>query len=185
VNQSITLLLGFVAGLLVVSFIAAVPILFTVKLVSGFSSANGRHGLRRDWLKYLGWGIASLLIVCFAADAITAPIVANHPPPLKYKAERQLKDMVNALILDQKVNGPLSSHLSEDEAMKELKNVCESDIGTSLASWLFDTKGRALDIWRTPVRVDLYNPKNPVVRSAGPDKIWGTADDLSVDSTTP
>ena len=42
-----------------------------------------------------------------------------------------------------------------------------------------NTQGEVLDEWGTPLRIIMADPHNPVIRSAGPDKIWGTQDDLA------
>ena len=47
-----------------------------------------------------------------------------------------------------------------------------------------NNEGEMLDAWGTPFRIDMADPQHPKIRSAGPDRKWGTADDLtrSVDS---
>ncbi len=45
--------------------------------------------------------------------------------------------------------------------------------------WEFDSKEEPVDAWGTRIRISLADPKNPLVQSAGLDKKWGTADDLT------
>ncbi len=45
--------------------------------------------------------------------------------------------------------------------------------------WEFDSKEEPVDAWGTRLRISLADPKNPLVQSAGLDKKWGTADDLT------
>jgi type II secretory pathway pseudopilin PulG len=40
------------------------------------------------------------------------------------------------------------------------------------------TDGTFLDPWGTPYRFNFLNPTNPVIRSAGEDRTWGTKDDI-------
>jgi hypothetical protein len=57
---------------------------------------------------------------------------------------------------------------------KNLKNI-------PFMEWSNDrmgSDGTFLDFWGTPYRMDFQNPTNPVVRSAGKDRSWGTKDDI-------
>lgn len=45
--------------------------------------------------------------------------------------------------------------------------------------WELDSKGELVDAWGTRLRISLADPKNPQLQSAGLDKRWNTADDLS------
>ncbi len=47
-----------------------------------------------------------------------------------------------------------------------------------------NSQGEILDIWKTPFRVEFIPPTNFVVRSAGPDKQFGNADDIVFNSTS-
>jgi hypothetical protein len=40
---------------------------------------------------------------------------------------------------------------------------------------------RFADPWRSPYRIDFVTPTNVVIRSAGEDRVWDTADDLRKD----
>ncbi len=42
-----------------------------------------------------------------------------------------------------------------------------------------NSKGEVLNPWGTPVRIIMTDPKNPIIQSAGPDRIWGTKDDIN------
>ncbi len=42
-----------------------------------------------------------------------------------------------------------------------------------------DSQGHALDSWGTPFAITYPEPGQLSIRSAGPDRIWGTPDDLS------
>ena len=33
-------------------------------------------------------------------------------------------------------------------------------------------------LWGTPIRISFRDPKNPLIQSAGPDRVWDTKDDL-------
>jgi hypothetical protein len=45
--------------------------------------------------------------------------------------------------------------------------------------WELDSKAEPVDAWGTCIRITLADSKNPLVQSAGLDKKWGTADDLT------
>jgi hypothetical protein len=45
--------------------------------------------------------------------------------------------------------------------------------------WELDSKEEPVDAWGTRIRISFADPKNPLVQSAGLDKKWGTADDLT------
>jgi hypothetical protein len=49
--------------------------------------------------------------------------------------------------------------------------------------WEFNAKEEPVDAWGTRLRISVVDPKNPLVQSAGPDKKWDTADDLTGDET--
>lgn len=49
--------------------------------------------------------------------------------------------------------------------------------------WELDAKGELIDAWGTRLRISLDDPKNPQVQSAGLDKRWNSADDLSAAQT--
>ena len=42
-------------------------------------------------------------------------------------------------------------------------------------------QSEALDAWRTPFLINLTDPLHPKILSAGPDRKWGTVDDMSTD----
>ncbi len=42
-----------------------------------------------------------------------------------------------------------------------------------------DSHGQPLDSWSTPFAITFPDPEHLSIRSAGPDRIWGTPDDLS------
>jgi len=48
-----------------------------------------------------------------------------------------------------------------------------------LKSRALNSAGDAIDRWGTPIRINLTDPNNPVVESAGPDRVWKTSDDLT------
>jgi hypothetical protein len=50
-------------------------------------------------------------------------------------------------------------------------------------TWEFDSNGEPLDSWGTRLRISLADPRNPAVQSAGLDKKWDTADDLTGGAT--
>jgi hypothetical protein len=45
--------------------------------------------------------------------------------------------------------------------------------------WELNSKEEPVDTWGNRLRISLTDPKNPLVQSAGPDKKWNTADDLT------
>jgi hypothetical protein len=45
--------------------------------------------------------------------------------------------------------------------------------------WELDSQAEPIDAWGTRIRISLVDSKNPLVQSAGLDKKWGTADDLT------
>jgi hypothetical protein len=68
--------------------------------------------------------------------------------------------------------------------MKVLRaNNPKKDVFLNLERGERNKKGEIVDAWGTPLRISLDDPNNPVVQSAGPDKVWGTKDDMSSDST--
>lgn len=42
----------------------------------------------------------------------------------------------------------------------------------------FNARGEIVDAWGTPFRIFIADPQNATVQSAGPDRIWGNADDV-------
>jgi HEAT repeat protein len=54
----------------------------------------------------------------------------------------------------------------------------------ALEPWELNSKGEPVDAWGTRIRISLANPKNPRAQSAGLDKKWDTADDLTAGSGT-
>jgi len=45
--------------------------------------------------------------------------------------------------------------------------------------WEFNAKEEPVDAWGNRLRISMTDPKKPLVQSAGPDKKWDTADDLT------
>jgi len=44
--------------------------------------------------------------------------------------------------------------------------------------WELNSNGEAIDGWGTPIRISFRDSENPLVQSAGPDRLWSTPDDI-------
>jgi len=42
-----------------------------------------------------------------------------------------------------------------------------------------NSQGEMTDAWKTPLLINMKDPINPIVQSAGPDRKWNTPDDMS------
>ena len=151
-----------------------IPLLFIGYSIAAIFSAQVRQEIKlRKWAFVF---LAVISLVCLFVVVPHGPRVDPKKVVTQYRLNR-----IRAAILNYETeysNPP--STANNAPLMKELRaSNPKKDVFLTLGRGEHNKKGEAIDAWGTPFRISLDDPNDPLVQSAGPDKKWGTADDMS------
>lgn len=164
----------FIAAVLTLS----IPICFVGYCLAALFSRAIREEIRRHkWLDAL-WAATTVLI--FLSLTISGHGNPNSRGMRTARTRIELAQVYTAILAYETEYGaePTTSNNPDIVEILEGKNERKIEF-ISFSRWELDPKGEVIDAWGTPLRVSFLDPKNPLVQSAGPDKVWDTADDLT------
>jgi hypothetical protein len=96
------------------------------------------------------------------------------------RTQTELDQIRKGLINHETAYGSVSSPRDPRELMRILQTSNSNKPAfVTFEPWELDSEEEPIDAWGTRIRISLADPKNPLVQSAGLDKEWGTADDLT------
>jgi hypothetical protein len=96
------------------------------------------------------------------------------------RTQTELDQIRKGIINYETANGNLPSPGDPRDVMQILQaSNSNKPVFITREPWGLDSKAEPVDAWGTRIRISLTDPKNTVVQSAGLDKKWGTADDLT------
>jgi hypothetical protein len=172
-----------IINLLVGLTLLFVPLLFVGSVIGAVFSSDVRNAIRNQKQLYAAWLIASIALL-----SIPFQIRVGQPMQAERIAQTQNRlAQVHTAVLSYETeygvsppgsdNASLIKALEGDNPRKiEFINLKPTDT---------DSAGEIIDSWGTPLQIIMTNPNHPVVKSAGPDKIWNTKDDLSNSPVNP
>lgn len=173
-------LLWWIGVVLVVFLLYSATLVCVVRLISAIWSNTSRYIIRRHWLVY-GLGIAcSTSVVYSTCDGFFKELkrIQTYRKELTIYELTSLSDGLKQYRLEYG-HLPLSSDNAQVHDCFGGGNP-KGEYFAIGAFWsgFINKDGEFVDGWRTPLRFSFADPNNPVVQSAGPDRIWDTPDDL-------
>lgn len=114
-------------------------------------------------------------------------IISSGPPTEKEKIKAKI---IQTLSDERLMVSLLVERASNIGGLTNINNefILNSFITTNQHQFSFanrtNTSGEVIDIWQTPFQIKLVELTNFVVRSAGPNKIFGDADDIIFNSVS-
>ncbi len=172
--------LGLPAGIIIIS----VPILFFIRGFVPLFSKRASEAIKRHKRIDNLWAIAVIIFsLTFNLSLFvtsTGQINPKSPMGRKWKTEIVISQVYAGIFAYKTDYGSLPPTSNNRDLIKILTgdNPQKTEY-VPFNSWATNAAGEAIDGWETPLRVNLTDPKKPMVQSAGRDRIWDTPDDLT------
>jgi hypothetical protein len=119
------------------------------------------------------WIVVGIGAVLFFGQFL-GPIARSNPDTKKFKTAQALKSVRGAAYGYWKSNGKLPSMIDNASFTKD---VIEGNFMVTYP-WELNAQHELEDAWGTPLKVSSPVERTIFVKSGGPNKTWGTADDL-------
>jgi len=160
--------------------VISIPILFIIRGFVPFFSKTAREAINRHKRIDILWAIGSIIVfLSLFTPSLGHP---NYKSPMmrKWKTEIVLSQVYAGILAYKKDYGSLPSTSNNRGLIKILTgDNPQKNEYVYFNSWETNAAGEAIDGWDNPIRINLTDPKNPTVRSAGRDRTWDTTDDLT------
>jgi hypothetical protein len=130
---------------------------------------------RTNWLLVISLMVGIILILAFLILMAGSTSMGSHPA--RTAAELQVLDAACQSYTED--NGPFPKNLDNHTLWADLSGADSGKVYMSFRTGDVNTKGELIDSWGTPLRVWYISDKEVGITSAGPDKTFGTADDIS------
>ncbi|MCE0522865.1 MAG: hypothetical protein LV480_08130 [Methylacidiphilales bacterium] len=120
------------------------------------------------------WIVVGIGVVLFFGQFL-GPIMHSNPKTKEFKTVQELESVRGAAYLYWKANGKLPSMIGNASFTKD---VLEGNQYMVPAPWELNAQHELVDSWGTPLKVSSPVERTIFIDSAGPDKTWGTVDDI-------
>jgi hypothetical protein len=161
------------------AIILSIPVAFMIRGIVPLFSKTAREMIGRHKRIDNLWAFTSVII--FFSLFIPGSGHPNPKSPMmrKWKTTAVISQVYAGILNYKEDYGSLPTTSNNRDLIKILTGDNPKKIEyINFNAWATNSAGEAIDGWSTPIRINLTDPKNPTVRSAGRDRTWDTPDDI-------
>jgi len=144
--------------------------------MNGMETAKSEKSAKHtNWLLVISLSVGIILILLVLILMAGSSSIGSEPP----RTESFIMAMDTAAQGYMTDNGPFSKSLDNHTFWSDLSGADSGKVYMSFKTSQQNDKGEIVDPWGTPYRIWYISDKEVGITSAGPDKTFGTADDIS------